>query len=105
MSETVDFILAEMEDWGRALLDEHDRRACDVHGPVVPSKNTGQSLVQYAKRLRAAMERDAIDKSLHGETPWDEAVRRARPGYDFRGRPIPSATTAHPTQRDQGDDA
>lgn len=88
-TETVDYILTELEDWGNALLAEHERRVCDTHGPVVPSKNTGQSLVQYAARLRNAIEREAVDKSLHGETPWDEAVQRARPGFDFRGRPIP----------------
>lgn len=93
MSETVDAILTEMEDWGRALLAEHERRTCDVHGPVVPSKNTGDSLVQYATRLRSALERDAIDQSVNGETPWDEAVQRARQGFDFLGRPIPPAET------------
>ena len=70
-----DALLVEMEDWGRALLAEHERRICDVHGPVVPSKNTGESIVQYAERLREAIDRDDIDKSLHGETPWDEDAR------------------------------
>lgn len=97
--ETTAEVLTELEDWGRLLLAEHERRICDVHGPAVPSKNTGQSIVRYAERLRDAVEQDNIEKSLTGETPWDNAVRRvSRPGYDFRGRPIRTPATPDRTK-------
>lgn len=57
MNESVTEILTQMRDYVTVLRGEHERRLCDVHPPVLQTKDVANALESYAQRFAAAHER------------------------------------------------